>query len=130
MDIFYFALRNEKYNCFLKEDTMMPMMYMDDAMKATLNLMEAEKSKIKINYSYNVAGFSFTPKEIYEEIKKYFPAFEIEYNPDFRQNIADSWVKSIDDTEAQRDWNWQPQFNFEEMVKTMIFHLKEKLGIS
>lgn len=129
VDIFYYALRDEKYTCFLKEDTMMPMMYMDDAMLATIKLMEAEKSKIKVNYSYNIGGFSFTPEQIYNEIKKYFPNFEIEYKPDFRQQIADSWVKSIDDYEAKRDWEWKPEFTFEAMVETMIYHLEKKLEL-
>jgi nucleoside-diphosphate-sugar epimerase len=124
VDIFHKAVNHEKYNCFLKEDTMMPMMYMDDAIHATIMLMEAPEDKIKLRYGYNLAAFSFTPEEIYLEIKKYYPDFEIEYNPDFRQHIADSWVKSINDSKAREDWGWKPAYTFEQMVKSMISHLR------
>ncbi len=125
VDIFHYAVKNQKYTCFLKEDTMLPMMYMDDAMNATLDIMEAPEENIKIKSSYNVGAFSFTPKDIYNEICKIIPGFEIEYIPDFRQNIAESWVQSIDDSDARNDWGWKPQFSFEEMVKDMIVHLKQ-----
>lgn len=124
VEIFHEAIKNKNYNCFLKEDTMLPMMYMEDAINATINLMEAPKENIKIRYSYNIGAFSFTPKEIYMEILKYIPDFDIEYNPDFRQAIADSWVKRINDKEARKDWGWNPKFTFEEMVKDMIVNLK------
>src|SRR5688572_18401264 len=101
VDIFYYAKRNEKYTCFLKENTPLPMMYMEDAIRATIDLMEAPAEKVKIRSSYNISGISFTPKEIYEEIKLSVPDFKIAYVPDFRQAIADSWPGSIDDTEAQ-----------------------------
>ena len=125
VDIFHKAVKHEKFNCFLKKDTMMPMMYMEDAINATLMLMESPIEKIKLKYGYNIAAFSFTPEDIYLEIKKYFPDFEIEYNPDFRQQIADSWVKSIDDSEARLDWGWKPKYTFEKMVEDMIIHLKK-----
>lgn len=125
VDIFHYAVKNQKYTCFLKEDTMMPMMYMEDAMNATLAIMEAPVENINIKSSYNLGAFSFTPKEIYEEICKHIPGFEIEYIPDFRQQIADSWVKSIDDSAARNDWGWQPSFSFKEMVTDMIENLRK-----
>lgn len=125
VEIFHEALKHGHYTCFLKEDTMMPMMYMADAMNATLAIMEAPEENIKIKYSYNVGAFSFTPKEIFEEIKIHIPDFKIEYIPDFRQQIADSWVKSIDDSAARNDWGWKPQFNFKKMVEDMIINLKK-----
>ncbi len=125
VDIFHSAVKGEEFNCFLKKDTMLPMMYMDDALNATLMLMEAPKDDIKIRYSYNVGAFSFTPEEIYKEILKSIPDFTIKYEPDFRQAIAESWVKRIDDKEAQRDWGWKPKFSFEEMVKEMIVNLEK-----
>lgn len=125
VDIFHYAVKKQKYTCFLKEDTMLPMMYMDDAMNATLAIMEAPPEKIKIKSSYNVGAFSFTPKEIYDEICKNIPDFQIEYIPDFRQNIAESWVQSIDDSDARNDWGWKPQFSFEDMVNDMILNLRK-----
>lgn len=125
VDIFHYAVKNQKYTCFLKEDTMMPMMYMEDAMNATLAIMEAPVENISIKSSYNLGAFSFTPKEIYEEICKHIPGFEIEYIPDFRQQIADSWVKSIDDSAARNDWGWKPSFSFEDMVSDMIENLRK-----
>lgn len=126
IDIFHSAVKGEIYNCFLDENTMLPMMYMEDAIDATINLMEAPIEDIKIRYGYNLAAFSFTPKELFEEIKKIYPDFEIEYSPDFRQQIADSWVKRIDDKEARKDWGWKPKFNLEEMVQDMIINLKKQ----
>ena len=125
VEIFHKAVKGEKFICFLKKDTKLPMMYMDDAINATLKLMNAPTEQIKIRYGYNIAAFSFTPEELYLEIKKYIPGFEIEYNPDFRQQIAESWVKEIDDTKAREDWGWKPQYDFEHMVKDMIEHLKK-----
>ena len=130
VEIFHEALKKGEYTCFLKEDTMMPMMYMDDAMNATLSIMEAPAEKIKIKYSYNVGAFSFTPKEIYEEIKKHVPGFKIDYVPDFRQLIAESWVKSIDDSAARNDWGWKPTYNFRSMVEDMIINLKKYYNIN
>lgn len=120
VDIFYSANRNEKFTCFLSEETGLPMMYMEDAIRATINLMEAPKESIKIRSSYNLAGISFTPVEIFNAIKRVRPNFEIEYAPDFRQKIADSWPSSIDDTHARQDWNWEPEFDLEKMCEIML----------
>ncbi len=124
VDIFHKAVKHEKFNCFLKKDTMMPMMFMDDAIHATIMIMTAPEQNIRLRYGYNIAAFSFTPEDIYLEIKKYYPDFKIEYNPDFRQNIADSWVKSINDSKARKDWGWEPEYTFEQMVESMINHLR------
>jgi len=120
IEIFHEALEEKKYQCFLKEDTYLPMMYMEDAIKATLELMEAPASKITVRTSYNVSGMSFSPKEISEEIKKHIPDFEISYKADYRQAIADSWPQSIDDTVARNDWGWQEDYNLEKMTKEMF----------
>ncbi len=120
VDIFYAAKRNEKYNCFLSENTALPMMYMKDAINATISLMDAPAEKIKIKSSYNLAGISFTPKEIYTEILKHQPNFEIEYNPDFRQEIADSWPSSIDDKLTKEHWGWEGEFDLQKMCKIMF----------
>jgi len=125
VDIFYSAKKNEKYNCFLKEDTALPMMYMEDAIRATIDLMEAPAEQIKIRSSYNLGGISFTPAEIYAAIKHEKPNFEIEYNPDFRQKIADSWPSSIDDSHAQADWGWKGRFDLDKMVKIMLENVLE-----
>ena len=111
VDIYHKALKGEKFTCFLSEHTYLPMMYMDDAIKATLELMDAPKDKITIRTSYNITGLSFSPQEIYQSIKKHFPNFEIEYQSDFRQAIADSWPNSIDDSKASTDWGWHPKYN-------------------
>ncbi len=122
--IFHEALKTGSYQCFLSENTTLPMMYMPDAIKATIDLMQAPADKLKIRSSYNLAGMSFSPKEIAQELKKHLPEFTISYQPDFRQNIADSWPKSIDDTEAQKHWHWKPVFGLPEMVHDMLKHLK------
>jgi len=101
------------------------MMYMDDAIRATIDLMEAPSEKIKIRSSYNLAALSFNPEELTIAIQKHLPAFEISYETDFRQEIADSWPKSLDDSEARKDWNWSPKYSLEEMTKIMIENLKE-----
>lgn len=124
VDIFFKALADKKFECFLKPDTYLPMMYMDDAVKATLDLMEALAEKIKVRSSYNVTGMSFCPSEIAAEIKKYIPEFEISYQPDFRQGIADSWPKSINDSVARIEWGWEPAFGLEEMTKEILTNLK------
>lgn len=129
VDIYYQALETGKYECFLSEDTALPMMYMDDAIRATIELMQADEEKISIRTSYNLNALSFTPKELAEVIKKQIPSFEISYQPDFRQAIADSWPGSIDDTLAQKDWNWKPAFDIEKMTSEMLKNLKEKLMI-
>jgi nucleoside-diphosphate-sugar epimerase len=125
VDIYHQALDKGSYNCFLKEDTALPMMYMPDAIRATLELMEAPAENVKIRSSYNLAGISFTPEQIAAEIKKHIPDFSISYEPDFRQAIADSWPQSIDDSRAQQDWGWNPQYDMESMTKDMLMHLKE-----
>lgn len=130
VDIYYQALETGKYECFLSEDTALPMMYMDDAIRATIELMQADEDKISIRTSYNLNALSFTPKELAEVIKKQIPSFEISYQPDFRQAIADSWPASIDDTLAQKDWNWKPAFDIEKMTSEMLKNLKEKLMIN
>lgn len=124
VDIYHKALKDGKYECFLSEDTALPMMYMDDAIRATIEIMQAPSENIKIRSSYNLAGVSFTPKEIATEIKKHIPNFTISYKPDFRQKIADSWPASIDDTAAQKDWNWKHKFDLASMTVEMLENLK------
>ena len=128
VDIYYQALEEGKYECFLSENSALPMMYMDDAIRATIELMQADKEKLSIWTSYNLNALSFTPKEIAAEIKKHFPEFEISYKPDFRQQIADSWPASIDDSIAQKDWNWKPEFDLGKMTEAMLENLKVKLN--
>ena len=123
VEIFHEALEEKKYECFLREDTYLPMMYMPDAIRATIELMEADASKISIRTSYNISGMSFSPKEIATEIKKHIPDFSITYKPDYRQPIADSWPQSIDDTVARNDWGWKEEFALERMVKDMFDNL-------
>ena len=124
VEIFYDALEEKKYECFLKEDTYLPMMYMPDAIKATLDLMEADANKISIRHSYNVAGMSFSPKEIAVAIQKHIPDFTISYKQDYRQTIANGWPQSIDDTVARNDWSWQHDYDLEKMVEDMLENLK------
>lgn len=123
VDIFYHAKKTGTYTSFLKEDSALPMMFMEDAIRATIELMEAPAEQVKIRSSYNLAGISFTPKTLSEEIKKHLPNFQISYQPDFRQEIADSWPNSIDDSAAQNDWNWKLKFDLSNMVKEMIEHV-------
>jgi len=124
VEIYHEALKENKYTCFLKEDTELPMMFMDDAIRATIDLMEADKEKIKIRSSYNLAGLSFTPKEIAQNIQRYLPEFEIDYDPDFRQAIADSWPDSIDDSSARKDWGWESQISLDRMTQIMLKNLE------
>ncbi|MFA5070062.1 MAG: NAD-dependent epimerase/dehydratase family protein [Patescibacteria group bacterium] len=126
--IYYEAVKGNNYECFLKEDTALPMMYMDDAVKATIDLMEAPKEKISVRTSYNLAAVSFTPQEVFKEIKKHYPKFKVTYAPDFRQAIADSWPKSIDDSQARKDWGWKHEYDLAKMTEVMIRELKKKLG--
>tara|TARA_R110000751_G_scaffold146601_1_gene250678 strand:+ start:95054 stop:96001 length:948 start_codon:yes stop_codon:yes gene_type:complete len=126
VEIYHEALKNKNYECFLTENTALPMMYMDDAIKATVNIMSANSDKIKIRSSYNLSGISFTPKEIAESIKKEIPEFKISYKPDFRQQIADSWPSSIDDTEAREQWDWKHQFDLDGITKDMLRNLSKK----
>lgn len=128
VEIFYKAIEDGNYSCFLKEDTELPMLYMQDAVRATVELMEAPKENLSVHSSYNLGGLSFTPKEIAEEITKYRQDFTITYEPDFRQNIADTWPSSINDEIAQRDWNWKPEFDLKKMTEVMYVNLKNKLA--
>lgn len=123
VDIFFEAVEKKTYSCFLKEDTVLPMMYMPDAIRATISLMEAPKEKIRIRSSYNIAAMSFSPKEIATEIQKEIPDFTITYAPDYRQQIADSWTHSIDDSFARDDWGWKPEFSLPDMVRDMLQHI-------
>ncbi len=123
VEIFHEALEEKKYECFLNEDTYLPMMYMPDAIKATIELMEAPMSRISVRHSYNISGMSFSPKEIAAEIKKHIPGFEITYKPDYRQQIADSWPQSIDDSVARNDWDWKEDYDLERMTKDMFENL-------
>ena len=125
VDIFHQAIAKKKYDCFLSSQTKMPMMYMDDAIAATIQIMQSPIEKIKIRSSYNLAAMSFTPTEIAQEIKKHIPEFAITYHPDFRQKIADSWPGSIDDSAAREDWNWEHQFDISSMTKDMLDHLEK-----
>jgi len=127
VEIFYEAVRKQKYTCFLKKDTTLPMMYMDDAIRATIELMETDKKNLTIDCSYNLAGISFSPEELANEIKKIIPNFEIDYKADFRQAIAESWPQSIDDTTAQKDWGWKNKFDLKKMTETMILETSKKL---
>lgn len=127
VEIFHAAIKGEKYMCFLDADTRLPMMYIEDAIRGTIELMDDKHENISIRSSYNLAAMSFTPNEIYQEIKKHYPNFEIEYKPDFRQKIAESWTESIDDSYARKDWNWNHQYDLQEMVKTMIKELRNIL---
>jgi len=124
-EIFYEALREKKYSCFLKEDTMMPMMYMPDTLKATSDLILADNSKLT-QRTYNVSGMSFTPADVVAEIRKHMPDFEIEYKPDFRQDIADSWPKTIDDNLAREDWGWQEEYSLSSMAEDMLANIAKK----
>ncbi len=127
IEIFIDALDDKKYTCFLEEATYLPMMYMPDAIRATIELMEAPAENISIRTSYNLAGVSFSPKEIAEEIKKHLPDFEIKYEPDYRQEIANSWPASIDDSIAQKDWNWKPEFDIAALTKNMLENMQARI---
>jgi nucleoside-diphosphate-sugar epimerase len=124
VDIYHKALKEGTYECFLSENTALPMMYMDDAIRATVEIMQAPDEVVKIRSSYNLSGVSFTPAEIAEEIKKRIPNFTISYKPDFRQKIADSWPASIDDSAAREDWNWHHKFDLAAMTDEMLENLK------
>ena len=126
VDIFHQAIQYGKYESFISENTGLPMMYMPDAIRATIELMEAPAEQVKIRSSYNLAGISFTPKQLASEIKKHIPDFEMTYNPDFRQAIADSWPSSINDNYAQKDWGWELKYNLEKMTSNMMKNLIEK----
>lgn len=127
VEIFYETIKNKKYTCFLSENTYLPMMYMDDAIRATIELMQAPSENIKNRMSYNLSAISFSPTEIANEIKKHVPELEISYAPDHRQAIADSWPASIDDSVARSQWNWKHEFDLPKMTEVMLENLKEKL---
>ena len=125
IDIYHKALKHKKYICFLNAETTLPMMFMDDAIEATLSIMEAKKNNVKIRSAYNLAAVSFNPEEIAASIKKHIPEFEISYEPDFRQAIADSWPQSIDDTAAREDWGWEHKYSLDNMTEIMLDNLKD-----
>jgi nucleoside-diphosphate-sugar epimerase len=125
--IYHEALKQQRYECFLSAETTLPMMYMEDAIRATLNIMEAPAEQIKIRSSYNVAGISFNPEEIAGSIRKHIPNFSISYKPDFRQAIADSWPQSINDAEAREHWGWKPNYDLDKMTQVMLENLSSPL---
>ena len=127
VEIYHKALSEGSYTCFLEEDTNLPMMFMDDAIRATLQIMETPAEKIKERSAYNLAAMSFTPKEMAESIKTVIPKFKIAYEPDFRQEIANSWPSSIDDSIAQKDWNWKAEFDLQKTTETMLENLKNRV---
>ncbi|WP_409187163.1 NAD-dependent epimerase/dehydratase family protein [Antarcticibacterium sp. 1MA-6-2] len=126
VDIFHKAVCNQNYECFLSEETRLPMMYMPDAVRATLELMQSDFKKIKTRTSYNISGISFTPAELFREIKKHLPEFQISYRPDFRQNIANTWPESIDDSIARIEWGWKPKYDLSKMTLNMLKNINKK----
>jgi len=126
--IFYEAIQQKRYTCFLKEDTMLPLMYMPDCIRAAIELMEADVSKLNHHSNYNLAAMSFSAGELAAEIRKHIPEFTCEYQPDFRQEIADSWPRSIDDSAAREDWSWKPKYDLNLMVGDMLQKLRVKLS--
>ncbi|MGB6150843.1 MAG: NAD-dependent epimerase/dehydratase family protein [Pricia sp.] len=124
VEIYHKALSEAKYNCFLKADTALPMMFMDDAIRATLQIMETDSEKVKIRSSYNLSAMSFTPSQMAESIQKHIPDFEMSHDPDFRQAIADSWPSSIDDSNAKSDWQWSAEFDLERTTEEMLKNLR------
>lgn len=126
VEIYHHALTHERYQCFVSEDTRLPMMYMDDAISATLRLMDAPPERIRVRSSYNLGATSFTPAQMAESIREHIPGFQISYKPDYRQEIADTWPESIDDSRAREDWGWEPRFGLEEITGEMLSHLGKK----
>lgn len=126
VEIFYDAVKSGEYECFLNPDATLPMMFMPDAIRATIELMEAERSSLSVHSSYNVSGISFDPQELASEIKKILPKFRISYKPDFRQAIAESWPQTIDDRVAQKDWGWKSEYDLEKMTKIMLKQIRKK----
>ncbi len=127
VEIYHKAITGDDYTCYLQENTRLPMIYMEDALRATTELMEAPADRLSVRTSYNLAGISFTPAELYDNIKLFFPDFKCDFVPDFRQAIADSWPESIDDTSAQKDWNWKPKFDLTQITREMIAQLSKQL---
>ena len=128
VEIFYSALQKGSYVCFLREDSTLPMMYMPDAIRGTISLMEADPAKVKRHGGYNLAAVSFSPAELTAEIRKHIPGFKVIYSPDRRQAIADSWPMSIDDADARRDWGWSPAYDLSKMTSDMISKLGPRVG--
>jgi nucleoside-diphosphate-sugar epimerase len=128
VEIFHEAIKTGEYTCFLREDSTLPMMYMPDCIKCTLDLMEADLSRLKHHGDYNVAAISFSPSELAEEISKHIPDFDISYQPDHRQAIADSWPKTIDDSSARREWGWEPRYDLSSMTEDMLVNLRDILS--
>ncbi|MEM6377494.1 MAG: NAD-dependent epimerase/dehydratase family protein [Bacteroidota bacterium] len=126
VEIYHAAVKGEPYSCFLGANTKLPMMFMDDAIRATIQLMETPIERINIRTSYNIAGMSFTPAEVAKSIQKHIPNFKVSYAPDFRQQIASTWIESIDDSHARADWDWSPKYNLSTMTETMLEKLEEK----
>lgn len=126
VDIYHYAVQHKPYECFLRADTALPMLYMADAIRGTIELMEAPANQLSVRTSYNLAGITFTPEEIASSIRKTVPDFQISYKPDFRQAIADSWPASIDDSAARHDWGWKPEYDLDAMTQDMLLHLTEK----
>jgi nucleoside-diphosphate-sugar epimerase len=127
VEVFYEAIRRKQYTCFVRTDTVLPMMYMPDCLKATIDLMQVDQSRVKCRTSYNVAGISFSVAELAAEIRKHIPELQVSYKPDFRQRIADSWPMTIDDSQARKDWNWKPAYDLHTMTKDMIEKLTQRL---
>lgn len=126
VDIYHYAVQHKPYECFLRADTALPMLYMADAIRGTIELMEAPANQLSVRTSYNLAGITFTPEEIAASIRKAVPDFQISYKPDFRQAIADSWPASIDDSAARHDWGWKPEYDLDAMTQDMLLHLAKK----
>ncbi|WP_420602264.1 NAD-dependent epimerase/dehydratase family protein [Flagellimonas sp.] len=129
VEIFHKAVKQQPFTCFLDEETTLPMIFMDDAVRATLELMEAPRENIKIRTSYNIAGISFSPAQVVDSIREKYPEFKVEYAPDYRQDIASKWPKSILDKEAHRDWSWKPRYSLSKITKTMIDKLENKYAM-
>jgi nucleoside-diphosphate-sugar epimerase len=127
VEIFYHAIKHKKYECFLKADAALPMMFMPDAIRATIDLMETDSANVKIRSSYNLSAISFNPEEIAGAIRKHIPEFTITYKPDFRQKIAESWPQSIDDAEARADWGWKHEYDLDAMTDIMLKEIKKKV---
>jgi nucleoside-diphosphate-sugar epimerase len=125
VDIYHKAVKKEKFDCFLNANTKLPMIFMDDAIRATIQLMDAPAKNIKTRTSYNLAGMSFTAEQVFDSIKEFYPDFKISYQPDFRQDIANSWPDSIDDSAARNHWGWKPEYDLNLMTQVMIGKLKE-----
>ena len=128
VEIFFDAVKEKQYTCFLNKDTKLPMMFMPDAIRATIDLMEADAHQVKVRSSYNLSALSFTPEELANEIKKHIPDFKISYAPDFRQEIANSWPESIDDSASRNDWGWKPEYDLGLMTEVMLSEVQKKLN--